>query len=193
MFAAICADIEQRIRRLGSRRVIDAILKWFETNKRVYEGSLLYGRRVSQIPQPREPSIPWHFLYNIAWKHYGAAPTSPDPVREITELAELARDMAAVFDVEAYDSFDGMSIGAANVHQAFSDRMSYDELFAFQQWQPKVTSRVLSSWLRHLAAAGCTLPLVSLEQWDAIASSLIMKAQLSALPLPILPSIWVPR
>jgi hypothetical protein len=71
-FAAICADIERRIRRLGGRRVIDAIFEWFEINKRIYEGSLLYGRKRSQISTPRKPSIPWHFLYNIAWKHYDA-------------------------------------------------------------------------------------------------------------------------
>jgi hypothetical protein len=129
----ICAGIERRIRKLGGRPVIDAILKWFETQKRVYEGSLLYGRTVSQVPTAREPGIPWHFLYNIAWKHYGATPAARDMAKELTELAEIARDMAAVFDAEAYDAFDGMTLGAANFHQGFSDRIVYDELFAFQQ------------------------------------------------------------
>ena len=181
-FSAICADLEWRIQQLGGRRVIDAILKWFETNRRVYEGSLLYGRTVSQVPKAREPSIPWHFLYNIAWKHFGAAPTSKNPARDIMELAELARDMAAVFDVEAYDTFDGMFLGAANFHQGLSDRVVYDELFAFQQWQPKVAGRVFSSWLRHLAA-GCAFPRAAREEWDALGSSLIAKSQLTALTI----------
>jgi hypothetical protein len=183
VLAAVCADIEERLRHLGGRRVIDAIFKQFETEKRIYEGSLLYGRNVNQIPQPREPSIPWHFLYNMAWKHWDAVPTSLDPVRDFKELVELARDMAAVFDVEAYNSFEGISISPTSFHQGILDRIVYDELFAFQQWQPKIASRVLSSWLRHLTTAGCTLPLARFEQWDAIASSLIAKAQLCALAI----------
>ena len=183
VLAAICADIEQRIRRLGGRRVIDAILKWFDVNRRTYEGSLLYGRRIGQPRQTREPTIPWHFLYNVAWKHYGATPVSTNPVRDIDELAGVARDMAALFDVEAYDRFDGMTIGPANFHQAFSDRIVYDELFAFQQWQPRVASHVLSSWLQHLAATGCGFPLASPQEWDAIAKSLLAKSQLTALTI----------
>jgi hypothetical protein len=183
VLAAICADIAQRIRNLGGRRVIDAILKWFEVNRRTYEGSLLYGRRIGQPRHAREPSIPWHFLYNVAWKHYGVAPISTNPVRDIDELTGLARDMAALFDVEVYDRFDGMSIGPANFHQALSDRIVYDELFAFQQWQPRVAGRVLSSWLEHLTAAGCALPLASPQQWDAIGKSLVAKSQLTALTI----------
>lgn len=183
VLAAICADIEQRIRRLGGRRVIDTILKWFEVNRRTYEGSLLYGRIIGQPRQTREPSIPWHFLYNVAWKHYGAAPLSTNPVRDIDELAALARDMGALFDVEVYDRFDGMTIGPANFHQGFSDRIVYDELFAFQQWQPRVASSVLSSWLQHLAATGCVFPLASFQEWDAIAKSLLAKSQLTGLTI----------
>jgi hypothetical protein len=63
-------------------------------------------------------------------------------------LVELARDFAAVFDVEAYDIFDGMFLGAPNFHQGLNDRVLYDELFAFQQWQPKVAARLFASWLR---------------------------------------------
>jgi hypothetical protein len=183
VLTAICADIEQRIQSLGGRRVIDTILKWFQVNKRTYQGSLLYGRRIGNPRHTREPSIPWHFLYNVAWKHYDAAPVSTSPVRDIDELAGLARDMAALFDVEVYDRFDGMSIGPANFHQAFADRIVYDELFAFQQWQPSVASGVLSSWLQQLAPTGCALPLASPQEWGAIAKSLLARSQLTALTI----------
>lgn len=179
----MCADIEGRVRELGGRRVIEAILRCFDLKGRVYEGSLLYGRTVSLIPQPRDPSIPWHFLYNIAWKHFDAVPMSKDPVRDLGELADLARDMAAVFDVEVYSSFDGVTIVPANVHQAFADRILYDELFAFQQWQPEAAARVFSSWLDHLAAVGCHFPLASMEEWKTLGVSLIAKAQPVALTI----------
>jgi hypothetical protein len=181
--ARMCADIEGRVRELGGRWVIEAILRWFDLYRRVYEGSLLYGRTVSPIPQPREPSIPWHFVYNIAWKHFDAATVSKDPVRDLGELADLARDMGAVFDVEVYSSFDGITIAAANVHQAFADRIFYDELFAFQQWQPKIAAHVFSSWLNHLAAVGGHFPLASVEEWKALGLSLIAKAQPLALTI----------
>jgi hypothetical protein len=84
VFAAICADIERRIRRLGGRRIIDAILNWFQINRRVFEGSLLFGRTVSQVPKTREPSTPWHFLYNMAWKHYDSVPTTQNIASELT-------------------------------------------------------------------------------------------------------------
>ncbi|GEC14643.1 hypothetical protein NWI01_05350 [Nitrobacter winogradskyi] len=32
----ICADIERRIKHIGGRQVIDATLKWFEVNKRIF-------------------------------------------------------------------------------------------------------------------------------------------------------------
>jgi hypothetical protein len=178
---AICNEIDIGIRRLGGRRVIDAILKWLYTNKRVYEGSLLYGRMVDQVPKPRDPSIPLHFLYNIALKHFSAVSSSRDFGRDFTDVAELARDMAAVFDVEAYSGFDGMTVSRASFHQSLSDRVVYDELFAFQQWQPRVASRLFSSWLRHLADQNCTFPLGSVDEWDAVGSSLIAKSELTSL------------
>jgi hypothetical protein len=181
--AAICVNIEDRVRRLGGRQVIDMIFRWFEAQKRVYEGTLLYGRNVSQVPKLREPSIPWHFLYNIALKHLDATPSVQHFAKEATELAELARDMTAVFDVEVYDKFDGMTVGPANFHQVFLDHIVYDELFAFQQWQPKVADRVLSSWLRHLAAAGCGFPLATRAEWEALGSSLIARSQLTKLTI----------
>ena len=183
MLAAICEDIEQLVRKLGGRRVIDATFRWFEVERRTYQGSLLYGRRIGKPRHAREPSIPWHFLYNIAWKHYGVAQTSTNPVRDIDQLAALARDMAALFDVEVYDQWDGISIGPANFHQAFLDRIVYDELFAFPQWQPRVGARVLLSWLDHLAAAGCVLPLASPQEWSAIVKSLVAGSQLTALTI----------
>jgi hypothetical protein len=181
VLSAICADIEQRVRTLGGHVVIDSILKWFDLNKRVFEGSLLYGRRVGPPRQVRAPSKPWHFLYNLGWKHFCAPPASKNPSKDIVEMADLAGDMGAMLDVEAQDQFDGMTIGAGNFVQAFLDRIVYDELFAFQQWQPRVASRVLSSWITHLSATGCALPLASREEWDAIGSSLIARSQTTAL------------
>ncbi|MBO4224719.1 hypothetical protein [Bradyrhizobium neotropicale] len=181
VLSAICADIEQRVRTLGGRVVVDSILKWFDANQRVFEGSFLYGRRVGKPRQVREPSIPWHFLYNLGWKHFSAPSVSTNYGKDIVALADLARDMGAMFDVEAQDKFDGMTIGAANFGQGFLDRVLYDELFAFQQWQPRVASRVLSSWMTCLAATGCPLPLASREEWDVIGTSLIAQAQTTAL------------
>src|SRR5260370_38937297 len=74
-----------------------------------------------------------------------------------------------------------MTISPASFHQSLLDRVVYDELFAFQQWQPRVASRLFSSWLRHLADQNCTFPLGSVDQWDAVGSSLISKSELTSL------------
>jgi hypothetical protein len=181
VLSAICMDIEQRVRTLGGRVVIDYILKWFELNRRIFEGSLLHGRQIGRPRQVHSPSKPWHFLYNLGWKHFFEPSASKDIGKDIVELADLAGDMGATLDVEAQDQFDGMSIGAGNFAQAFLDRIVYDELFAFQQWQPRVASRVLSSWITHLSATGCALPLATREEWDAIGTSLIARSQTTAL------------
>lgn len=175
--SAICRKIDERAAKVGGRRIIDAMLAWYVKAGRTYRGSLLQGRSVSSLPHVREPSIPWHFLYNIAWRHFGDIPRIADDRDEMIALLELARDFAAVFDVEAYDVYDGMFVGSGNLHTKLLDRVLYDELFTLPQWQPEVAGRVYSTWLRHMAASGVDFPLASRKEWDALGGSLIALAQ----------------
>jgi hypothetical protein len=168
----ICADIEATIRSLGGRNVINGILAWHTAHGRIYEGSLLYGRVVDQLGQHREPSIPFHFLYNLALKHLDAVQTSTHPKDDFGHAIEFARDLGAVFDVESYVVYENMGVAIGNFHHTLVDRIFYDELFGFQQWQPTVAEHLLREWLGHLEAAGIPLPVIPLARWRHIVSSL---------------------
>jgi hypothetical protein len=170
---SVCREIDRLVAEVGGRRVIDRIFR----NLRQYEGSFLYGRLVDHVPQFRPPSVPWHFLYNVALKHLGSPVSGgPDWETKIATLVALAQDMAAVFDVEAYSTFEGMGLSAANLHHALLDKVFFDELFAFPQWQPTVAANVYSSWLRYLAAEGVDFPYATPEEWTALGRSMITKA-----------------
>lgn len=77
-FRDACRQIEQGIIRLGGRGVVGNVLSAMQRSGRSYEGSLLYGRRVQQLMyQPRMPSIPWHYLYNLASSTWTWVPHRP--------------------------------------------------------------------------------------------------------------------
>jgi hypothetical protein len=168
----ICADIEATIRSLGGRNVVTGILAWHSANRRIYKGSLLYGRVVDQLGQHRDPSVPFHFLYNLALKHLNALQTSMRPKNDFIHAMELARDLGAVFDVETYSVYENMGTAIGNFHHTLLERIFYDELFGFQQWQPTVAEHLLREWLGHLEGAGIPLPSIQLAKWRHIVSSL---------------------
>jgi hypothetical protein len=77
--SALCKEIEDTIRTIGGRNAINAILAWHRSNRRIYEGSILYGRKVDQIGNARDPSVPFHLLYNLSLKHLNASQTTKQP------------------------------------------------------------------------------------------------------------------
>ncbi|GEC14642.1 hypothetical protein NWI01_05340 [Nitrobacter winogradskyi] len=91
--------------------------------------------------------------------------------------------MSAIFDFETYSTFDGMILTSSNFYRSILDRILYDELFGFQQWQPKVASQVFSSWLKNLEKAGCVFPHASREEWETLGLLLIKNSQISALTI----------
>lgn len=174
VMTAICSKIEESVRQIGGQAIVDAIFRIHRDQQRFYHGTLLFGRRVVQIPQPREPQIPWHFLYNLALKHFEAVPTKPRDQFVFVAMLELARDMAAVIDAETYTIFDGMTgIGHSRFHNALLDRVIYDELFAFQQWQPQIAPELFCQLVDHVAAEVTSLPLATADEWKAFGRAIL--------------------
>jgi hypothetical protein len=174
----ICEEVDKGIKRIGGRWVIENILSWFSKNDRMYQGTFLHGRNTTQLPSLRNPSIPWHYLYNLAWKHFDAQPSARDISHEFIDVLDLASDMAAVFDTEAYSSFEEIGISAINLHSCLLDKIFYDELFAFPQWLPKTSHHLISSWLKHLQDQGCVLPLSgTLTEWSDFCLSILSSAK----------------
>jgi hypothetical protein len=182
VFTAICEEIDALVGRVGGRTVIDRILNYYRATKRVHHGSLLSGRRVDgAMRNTRLPSEPLHYMYNLAWKHFAAAPTSSDPEGDYKALADLARDLAAVLDTEAYNLYDGISLSLADLQGSIADKILYDELFAFQQWQPTVAPAVFSGWLRHMHSVGCAFPIGSVDEWTEFGTRLMTRAEVASL------------
>lgn len=174
VMTAICAKIEEVVRQIGGQAIIEAIFRIHREQQRFYHGTLLFGRRVVQIPQRREPQIPWHFLYNLALKHFEALPTKPRDQPTFIAMLELARDMAAVIDAETYTIFDGMiGIGHSRFHNALLDRVIYDELFAFQQWQPQIAPELFCRLVDHVAAEVASLPLITASEWKVFGRAIL--------------------
>jgi hypothetical protein len=174
---AICSRISDGIRRVGGRTFVDAIFNWYSANRRVYHGSFLFGRDVDQFGRLREPSIPWHYLYNLALPHFASAKQTNTTQADLSEAIELARDMASVFDVESYVIYENMGgVGHSSFHQSILDRVMYDELFAFQQWQPEVAGHLFRVLFEHLREQGCKMPHANAEQWIAFSNALLMSA-----------------
>jgi hypothetical protein len=179
--------------RLADGRLLDNVFRWFFANRRVYHGSLLYGRTVDQSGNPRDPSIPWHYLYNLALRHcVGSALGNASPAN-LESIIKLARDLAAVFDVEMYTVYENMfGVGHSNFHKGILDRVIYDELFAFQQWQPEVAPQLFGSLLHYLSKKGCKIPVATAEQWTSFASSVIKASNENSLIVRH-PSEWYPQ
>jgi hypothetical protein len=178
-----CAEIDQAIRRIGGDNVAQTIFTSLRRSGKTFEGLFLAGRITSQLDRPREPSIPWHFLYNLALKHLGVRPSATDSQREWKALIELSKDVAASLDVEEYSAFAGMSVSPYLIHREILDNTFYDELFGFQQWRADGAANLFIHWVDALVRAQCPIPILSAEVWKQLGTSLIAKAQPTALAI----------
>lgn len=175
-FKHACARIDGLVAGLGGRAVADRIFQEYVRTGRIFDGSFLYGRRVDQIGNIRFPSIPWHYLFQLAMKHVHRQPSSATPQLDWPLLIELARDLCATFDVEPYSAFDGIDMAPKGLQDTLQDLVLYDELFSFQQWQPRYAGALIDAWLSFMASNGYSLPDQPLATWCALAGSLLKAA-----------------
>jgi len=177
-FKRVCTKIDKLIEGLGGRIVIDNIHQALVRTGRMHDGSFLFGRPVTQVPQYRLPSIPWHFLYELGLKHLQTRQSSRDPAKHWESAVELARDVVALFDIEPYSAFENMDLLPVGIQDTLQDAALYDEVFAFQQWQPKYAPTLLDEWIAVMGRTGYELPHGSMEQWRALTASLIKATRL---------------
>ncbi len=175
-FRHACARIDGLVAGLGGRAVADRIFHEYVRTGRLFDGSFLYGRRVEQIGNVRFPSIPWHYLFQLAMKHVHRQPSSATPQLDWPLLMELARDLCATFDVEPYSAFDGIDMAPKGLQDTLQDLVLYDELFSFQQWQPRYAVALIDAWLSFMTSNGYALPDHPLATWGALVGSLLKAA-----------------
>ena len=149
---------------------------------RVEDGSLLHARTpvMLEYNAPRR-GTPWHFIYNLALKHFEGVPSARDPQPVLEEMEELACDLAAAIDVEPHSSYENMVIPGSWLSGILFETTIYDELFAFPQWQPRAAESIVPLWIEALGDAGCKFPDFSSEAWKAIAASLIATSKSSSI------------
>lgn len=175
-FKHACARIDGLVAGLGGRAVADRIIREYVRARRMFDGSFLYGRSVDQIGNARLPSIPWHYLFQLAMKHVHRQPSSATAQQDWPALVELARDLCATFDVEPYSAFDGLDMWPKGLQDTLQDLVIYDELFSFQQWQPRYAGELIDAWLVFMTSRGYPLPDQPVGTWCALVGSLMKAA-----------------
>lgn len=154
-FGRLCARLEDKIKRVGGRTVANAALDLMARLGRVEDGSLLHARAPATLAkQPAMPSTPWHFIYNLALKHFDAAPTSKDHDSVLHQMQDLAENLAASSDIEPRNAYENSIIPESGLSRVVVETALYDEFFSFPQWQPLASADFIPGWITSLAEAG---------------------------------------
>lgn len=175
-FKRACARIDGLVAGLGGRAVAERIVREYVRTDRMFDGSFLYGRNVDQIGNARLPSIPWHYLFQLAMKHIHRQPSSTTAQQDWSVVVDLARDLCATLDVEPYSAYDGIDIAPKGLQDTLQDLVLYDELFSFQQWQPRYASELMDAWLSFMASKGYPVPDQTMANWCTLSGSLLKAA-----------------
>jgi hypothetical protein len=181
-FRKLCARIEDKIERVGGLHMANAMLALMQQIGRVEDGSLLHARTPTTVrlegPKARTP---WHYIYNLALKHFNSVPRARNSEMVLQVMEDLARDLAASIDVEPHCSYENMRISESGLSGIIHETTSYDELFGFPQWQPLASNTLIPLWLDVLKDVGCQFPTLTCEEWKSVASSFITRSRPSSI------------
>ncbi|KPH78901.1 hypothetical protein AE618_21015 [Bosea vaviloviae] len=182
-FRKMCAKIEDKISRVGGLHTANAMLALMQRLGRIEDGSLLHARTPTMIRSKsnRPTGTPWHFIYNIALKHFAVAPTVINSECVLTDMEELARNLAAALNVEPHSTYENMHISGVGLSGLLHEITLYDELFAFPQWQPSGNTTLVGLWLDALNDRGCRLPTLTRDQWKSVSAGILARSQPAAI------------
>jgi hypothetical protein len=96
--------------------------------------------------EARQPSLPLNFLFNLAARSPVPQALPKDAPQIFQRAATLAREIAAVIDVEPYSMFEGMNTGPRDMEVFLREMALYDHLFTFRQWPPEHTRFLLKTF-----------------------------------------------
>jgi hypothetical protein len=124
------------------------IFRNLEASARAVHGyefdQVLYGRNSSN--SPRDASVPFGFLWQLAARLPDLPPACADPAVEWRNALDLARDVVALVDVETYGQFWMLGGAGDQLVEMLANATLHDHLFSVQQWSPYITPLLLRSF-----------------------------------------------
>jgi hypothetical protein len=142
----IVADIENSLRQLGC---FDALANITHLSLNAYDYAyeqILFGQKYASGLGERPPTIPIGLLFNIAVKLPIQAHGSSNRPAAWDRAVSLARDFAAMLDLEAYTHFAFLSADASQLEAKLRQVAHYDHCFALRQWHFSFTPEFLTTF-----------------------------------------------
>jgi len=175
-YRRICQEIGKNIQRAGGWGSANKLLDIMRSLGRIQDGSLIHARTPRVFGGTMsEPGTPWHYIYSICLKNLPELGRGSEGTRNknLQQMEDLARSLAAVINVEPHNPFENMTIAGSSLMRVLRDTLLYDEMFAFPQWQPMVATSLVADWIEMLRSSGCAFPIVSAEKWSDFACQLL--------------------
>lgn len=144
----IVADIGHLLRQLGC---VDALGQVINLSRNTYEcayGQILFGPKYAPGFGERLPAVPVGLLFNIAVKLPLRGTRDSLTRRRIAwdKSIALARDFAAMLDLESYTQFTYMNADASQLEAKLRQAAHYDHCFTIRQWHFNFTSEFLENF-----------------------------------------------
>ncbi|MBS0235173.1 MAG: hypothetical protein JSR99_17030 [Proteobacteria bacterium] len=125
--------IDGFIALIGGLEAIGRIYRDLREKQRFYDGLWLFGDKVPGVTQSKTPSLPWGWLFSLALRHVGSRTNPRKPDVAWNSAVALATDLAAAFDCERYNQFDGIELHASDFLSANADSVAWREVFSLPQ------------------------------------------------------------
>jgi hypothetical protein len=146
-FDRLCSDIEADVRLIGGGVVLIQIFNFLRASKQHEFERYIPGRTFDR--KPRLPSLPVGYLLNLGVKHLNSAPMRDDRAmaRIWTRIAERARDLCALYDIEPYNYIENIVLAPRGVPAYVSSIALFDHIFPLRQWRPSETIALIKGFL----------------------------------------------
>jgi hypothetical protein len=138
------ALVQRCFDRLGPVGVLTNIFRILRETEIYSYGIFLPGPKYTL--GPRDPSLPFGFLISLAVRAAVPQHTPERPEQEWFDAVMLARDIAAVLNVEPYTQFETLNLAPERLERLLRDIALYDHLFRLRQWAPEHAPSILRAF-----------------------------------------------
>lgn len=140
----IVRAIEVKIGILGALDVIDNLCSILYKNYSTQMERYLMPSRLNLVGRLKSPSLPINFLLQLAVKQVRMPVYAPaNAQQQWTELQELAKDFAAVYDAEPHSHWELEFINAHTLIDYLVDLALHDRMFGIRQYRATDVRKVL--------------------------------------------------